>query len=344
MERRSVLLTAAWVASAFAEPVREWLLNRNDEITQNRSGRHVGRHDIDALWEMSEAFTAADHRLGGGYARDTLMNYVNQTVFPLLHGSYTDAIGRELLAATARLCNICAYTSYDSGQHGLAQRYFIQALRLAQASGNRAIGAHILADMSDQASYLGDTTQAVELATAGYRTALDSGAPSTVARCALVQGEAHALRGDERASAQACLIAENMLDRPNPTDERAWTYRITAEDLTTRRLLMARDLGRHSDVQRIAPAVLAASAGRARRQVLCTTALATSYLPTGNNPHADIDHACEVLGQALPALGSLHSARTLDRVNTVRRALAAHGDRPSVQHFEDRYRTTITAA
>lgn len=38
MERRSALLSAAWVASAFAEPVREWLLNRQDVVLQERSG------------------------------------------------------------------------------------------------------------------------------------------------------------------------------------------------------------------------------------------------------------------------------------------------------------------
>jgi len=69
-------------------------------------------------------------------------------VLPLLHGSHDDTIGRELMAATARLCDLCGYMSFDSGRQGLAQRYFIQALRLAQASGDRALGAHILTDMA----------------------------------------------------------------------------------------------------------------------------------------------------------------------------------------------------
>ncbi|MGH3933332.1 MAG: helix-turn-helix domain-containing protein, partial [Pseudonocardiaceae bacterium] len=133
VERRSVLITAAWVASAFADPIREWLLNRADEVHQERPGRLVGQSDIDALWAMCESFTDADQRLGGGYARSTLMDYVNLVVLPLLHGRYSCAIGRELMAATARLCDLCGFMSYDSGRQGLAQRYFIQALRLAQA-------------------------------------------------------------------------------------------------------------------------------------------------------------------------------------------------------------------
>lgn len=340
LERRSVLLSTAWVASAFAAPIREWLSNRHDEMLGERPGRAVGQSDIDALWAMSESFTDADQRLGGGYARDTLMHYVNQVVLPLLHGAYSDATGRELMAATARLCDLCAFMSYDSGKQGLAQRYFIQALRLAQTSGNRALGAQILGDMSTQAHRLGNPTQALELATAGYRTALDCGSPSTAARCAAAQGRAHALRGDQRASAHACTLAERTLGRAAPTGERTWIKPFTADHLTADRLYMARDLGRTGDVQRIAPHALASSGNSTRRRVLCTTALAASYLPTEGNPHSDLDRACELLGQTLPSLGSMHSALSLERINTVRRALAAHPNHRSVQEFEDRYRTT----
>ncbi|MFN2496234.1 MAG: hypothetical protein ABR608_10060 [Pseudonocardiaceae bacterium] len=94
--------------------------------------------------------------------------------------------------------------------------------------------------------------------------------------------------------------------------------------MTRRRLYMARDLGRAGDVQRIAPAALASSTGMGRRHVLCTPTLAASYLPAEGNPHSDIDQACEVLGQVLPSLGSLHTQPGTRQ----RRALAAHADRP----------------
>ncbi|MGH3929761.1 MAG: hypothetical protein ACRDTF_07265, partial [Pseudonocardiaceae bacterium] len=149
---------------------------------------------------------------------------------------------------------------------------------------------------------------------------------------------------DRRACDQVCGIAERMLNRAFPTEGRTWMTMFTADHLTARRLFMAGDLGRTGDVQRIAPDALASSGGMARRQVLCTTAFAASYLPAEGNSHSDLDRVCELLGQALPSLGSLHSARGLERFNAVRRALAAHANRPSVQEFEDRFRTTVTAA
>jgi hypothetical protein len=209
---------------------------------------------VRSTWEMCGAFTDVDQRLGGGYAR---LHYVNQVVLPLLQGSYNDTIGRELMAAMARLCDLCGYMSWDSGRQGLAQRYFIQALRLDQASGNRALGAHILADMTTQAHSLGDAAQALDLASAG----LDCGSPLTEARCATWQGRAHALRGDQRACAQACSVAERALDRAVPADERLWFKFFTPEHMTHEMLRMASDLGRHDDVQRRRPAAGPRSAG-----------------------------------------------------------------------------------
>lgn len=232
------------------------------------------------------------------------------------------------------MCNLCAFTSFDSHLHGLAQRYFIQALRLAQASGNRALGAHILADMAMQAHYLGDAAQALDLASAGLRTGLGCGSPSTAARCAALQGREHAVRGDRRACAQACTVAERALDRAVPADEPAWIQFFTAEQLSAEMLYMASDLGRRGDVQQLAPGVLTCPGGMQRRRVLCATALAMSYLPApGNNSGGDVDRAATLLLEVIPSLGSLSSARSLERFNSARRALAAHAERPSVQEL-----------
>lgn len=342
LERRAVLLSAAWVGSACAEPVREWLLNHQDTFPEKSSGRAVGKSDVDALWEMCAAFSDADHRLGGGYARSTLLHYVNDVVFPLLQGSYTDAVGRELLAATARLCDLCGFMNFDEGSQGLAQRYFIQALRLAQASGNRVLGAHILADMSMQAHHLGDSSHALDLAGAGYRTALDCGSPLTAARCAALEGRAYALRGDQRACARACLAGERALERAVRANEPGWIQFFTAEQMTAEMVYMASDLGRHAEVQRHAPGVMACSASMQRRRVLCTTTLAASHLP--HDQHGDIDRVCELLDEVIPSLRSLRSARCVHRVNEVRRALAPYGQRASVQELEHRLQSTVTVA
>jgi hypothetical protein len=57
--------------------------------------------------------------------------------------------------------------SYDSTpRSALAQRYFIQALALAQAGGDQLLGASILDAMSHQATYTGRFAEAANLARA----------------------------------------------------------------------------------------------------------------------------------------------------------------------------------
>lgn len=109
-------------------------------------------------------------------------------------------------------------------------------------------------------------------------------------------------------------------------------------------LFMAVDLGRNHDVQRLAPKVLASSDHMERRRVLCTTALANSYLPRESNSRSDLDRACELLRQVIPSLSSLSSIRTLEQINSVRHALTTHTGHSSVQEVEELFRASFAVA
>lgn len=346
MDRRTLLASSAWASTAFFGPFRAWLAGQPDVISTGRMGRSIGQAEVDALWTMSVSFTDADNLLGGGYARSTLIHYLDTAVRPLLlHGDYTERVGREVMAAAARLCDLCAFMSFDSAEHGLAQRYFVQALRLAHASGNRALGAHILGDMSKQAQHLGNADQALELATAGYDAGLRAGSPATASRCAILQGRAHAVRGDAAAAARSRLLAEKTLDVEPAEVEPVWIRFFTDVALAAEAQNLAADLGQHREVQRIAPTVISPNTkdGRQRRRVLGTVTLAHSHLPS-TGAGADVDYACELLTSVLPSLPALTSARIHSRVDEVRRGLIPYSDRPSVRQFEGLYNNTVVAA
>ena len=59
------------------------------------------------------------------------------------------------LRRAAELTRLAGWMAYDLEQHGLAQRYLIQALRLAREADDHALGGEILAGMSHQAVYIG---------------------------------------------------------------------------------------------------------------------------------------------------------------------------------------------
>ncbi|OLB80999.1 MAG: hypothetical protein AUI14_04910 [Actinobacteria bacterium 13_2_20CM_2_71_6] len=346
MERRAILLGSAWIATAFATPTREWLLDWAEDDISHAGGRRVGTTEVDVVWSMCHAFADADHRLGGGYARTTLTHYVNQVVLPLLDGTYSEEIGRRLLAATARLCNLAGFMAFDSGAQGLGQRYHIQGLRLAQAGRDRALGAQILADMAMQAQYLGNAIEACALARAGQRAATQSGSHSTLARCCAMEARAHARQGDGRQCGQAMTRAEHALERVRKEEEPSWIRFFTEEQLQAEFTYAAADLRRPCDVRSFAGPVLAATSEMERRRVLVTSAVASSYLepgPSGSGP-VDVDQACATLKQTVPLVQVLTTKRGLEAVNRVRRQLAPYRDQTPVRELEDTFQPLIGAA
>jgi hypothetical protein len=76
------------------------------------------------------------------------------------------------------------------GDHGAAQRAFIQALRLSKAAGDRTHGAHIVANMAVQAIFLNLPAEAVRLARAAAEGAGRNPAPAVTASLSTVEANA----------------------------------------------------------------------------------------------------------------------------------------------------------
>jgi len=344
-QRRRTAMASAWAAAALAEPLDRWLADSVDQDVSSCGGRRIGQADVDAVWSMCAAFADADHQLGGGHARATLSCYGDGVVAPLLAGTYTDQVGRRLFAAAARLCDIAGFMCFDSGCQGLGQRYFIRALRMTKTSGDEALGAHILTDMSMQAQHLGHAREALMLADAGIAAAGRSGSAPTLARCHAIRARALALTGDAVGSDHALNEAERALDRAKPDDEPFWITFFTARQLATESMYAAASLGRGGLVRRHAAQALDVEDGMHRRHVLATAALALSYLPGEKMPDAacDIDRACEVMRAVLPVLGSLTSTRALGAVSVVRHRLAGYR-LPVVRELEQDLRQCLAGA
>ena len=88
-----------------------------------------------------EMFRELDDRFGGGHAREALIQYL-QRRGPAAARPLHRAVGSALLSAVAEATLLAAWMTYDSTPRSpQAQRYFIQALGLAQAGGDRLLGA-----------------------------------------------------------------------------------------------------------------------------------------------------------------------------------------------------------
>ncbi|MER6974465.1 helix-turn-helix domain-containing protein [Nocardioides sp. NPDC057767] len=307
-----------------------------------RSDRPGGRRrlsllDVEAVAAMGSAFSKADHQLGGGYARSTLGHYLRTTARPLLSAECDGKVHRQLLTTTARLCDLAGFMSFDSGHQGLAQRYFVQALRLARAVDDEALGAHILGDMTMQALHLDARAQAVALGEAAAEAGRRSGSHIVAARASAVASRAFARSSDPVAADRAMNDAERFLQAGASDRDPDWIGFFNTDQLSTEFLYSSSDLGRTARVEQYAATLLttASSSAMQRRQVLVTATIAAAFLPSPQRDgHADPVRALEALRRVLPFIAGVSSARALAAVNAVRGQLAGHLDPDLLRGFE----------
>jgi hypothetical protein len=141
LERRQFLIDSTFAVSAYATSAMRWLMSPSSEIGfSGNPTRQVNCQDVTAIREVTQTFLRLDNLFGGGRARPTIIRYLHDEVTPLLRdGRYSDSVGRELFAAAAEPTRLAGWMAYDLEQHGLAQRYLIQALRLAREAGDYAL-------------------------------------------------------------------------------------------------------------------------------------------------------------------------------------------------------------
>jgi tetratricopeptide (TPR) repeat protein len=337
VNRREFLLNSTFASAALAAPSRDWLIAPVDEDVDRAGGPRVGLSDVEAVRATGEMFRRLDNKFGGGHARLAVVQYLNSDVAALLKGSYTDKVGRQLFGAVAELTRLAGWMAYDIGEHGLAQRYFIQALRLAQSSGDRVLGGYVLATMSRQATYLGHGREAVQLARAAQQGAKAVSTPAAMAVFYSVEARGHGLVGDARSCSRALTAAESSLERTGDQEEPAWTSFFDEAQLADEFGHCYRDLGEPAQAQRFAERSLELrSDSYARSKAFCQTVLATAFLQQD-----DLEQACAVGGQALEQVSRLRSVRGNEYILEFGRKLAPYQSEPLVREFNARARQLV---
>ncbi|MCX5396591.1 regulator [Streptomyces sp. NBC_00102] len=300
--------------------------------TERGPGQRVGNGDVAALRSVGELFRSLDHAYGGGHARQALIRYLEHETEPMLRGSYTETTGRRLFAAAADLTRLAGWTSYDIAAHGLAQRYFVQALRLAQAAGDRAYGAYVLITMSRQAVYLGHGREAVQLARVAQQ-GVGSAAPSAVqALLHAVEARGHGVLGDARACAVSLARAERALEAACTGDEAPhWARHFDEAQLADELAHCHRDLQQYRAAALHAERSLQLRApAYARSRLFCRVVLASARLGLG-----ELDQACLLGAEAAQQARDMRSVRATEYVREFERKLEPYRDAAAVRGYRE---------
>jgi hypothetical protein len=331
--QRGFLSGSAVAASALVEPSRDWLITRADSQVARSGGPRVGLSDVAAVRATVKALTDLDHRFGSGHVRPVVVHYLNSVVSGLLAGSYRESTGRQLFAAVARLTELAGYMAVDTGQPGLAQRYYIQALRLAQAAGDRAYGGYVLAaSMSHLAAQLGNPREIAQLARAAQEGGRGEATPTAQAMFYAAEARGHALMGDVRACGAVAGQAAEALARSKPDDDPDWIAHFNQAYLADELAHCHRDLGQGSMAARRAEEALAAHPrDKVRRRAIGLLVLAQAQVQ-----QREVEQACATGTQAVELLARLRSDRGTEYLEDLRARLEPYAREPAVREFGSR--------
>ncbi|MGW0591247.1 hypothetical protein [Streptosporangium sp. NPDC002607] len=304
-------LDEAWVAlngqinaRAWNDASLTWLL-ATSLSTDERESR-IGEADIARFRATVDLFAQMDNRFGGEHARRSFIHYLNTDATRLLRGRTSEKTSPRLVSVVAEATLLAAWMSYDSGLHALAQRYFIQALGLAQAADDRLLAAGVLDAMSHQATFVGRYREAVNLARAARQGTAGAATPTLTAHFHTMEARALARLGDAPACDRALTQAVREFERRNPDDDPDWIGYFDEAELAAEFGHCFRDLGRPVVAsQYVTPCVRTDRDGEyLRSDFFATMVLADAHLGA-----REVEQACLVALDALRAGEQLRSAR-----------------------------------
>ncbi|WP_249644589.1 hypothetical protein [Nocardia sputi] len=133
VDRRSFLRTSVYSAALSAA-----LASQSDiaRLAAVDDAARVGMPEVRAVQGITDAFLRLDEVKGGGIGRTAVAEFLSTDVASLLRSRFADSKVRSTaFSAAAELAYLAGFKAHDAGVDGIAQRYYLSALRLAEESG-----------------------------------------------------------------------------------------------------------------------------------------------------------------------------------------------------------------
>jgi hypothetical protein len=316
-------------AAAWQSIPLNWLLASRSGLPEHPQGVRVGSADVQRIRTTIELFAQLDNRFGGGHARRALIQYLADDVSQMLNGRYRDHIATDLLCVAAQATLLAAWMSYDSGLHGIAQRYFIQALSLAEAGNDQLLSGSILDAMSHQATFLGRYQDAANLARAARNGTQSIATPSLAAHFYAMEARALARLGDARGCERSLAGAVSLFERRNPDSDPEWFRYFDDAELAAEFGHCYRDIGRFRVAMRYAAQSIGSTCG-ARSDFFVAMVLADAQLRAG-----EAERACLGALDALRIGEQLKSARCVRYLRDFHKSLTSTANSAAVRAFRE---------
>lgn len=301
-------------------------------------GRRIGAGTPELFEHALAVLRRQDDQLGSGQVHATARAQLRLITDTLQHASYSQATGRRLYAAAAEAARSCGWTAHDSGQHALAEEFYVLALRAAAAGDDPVATANTCAFWAITRYSGGDPHGAVALADAALRYADRFDSPRLEAVLHARRARAHAKAGDPRAAARAQDAAFTAYDRARDRhveEEPDAVYWVNLGELHSWAASNATNLGDPRTALAHFEAIPAAHQAEGYNHDVYPRAAALRLARTAEAHLAlgDLDAAVHAAHRAIDHLGGVTSARSTSTLATLRATLATHQDTGVVRDF-----------
>lgn len=220
MRTRNVV-KSAFSAGVFGFASREALIMPADAELAGHGLYKVASTDIELLEEHTRIYGKRDAEFGGGKFRSVFAGFLDAHATPMLNGSFSTRVGRRLYGSVADAVLAMASMAYDDRLPGLAQRYDLQAMRLAQAIGDRARIARVHIHQARMAATQGGREDVLAHARSAVLAA-DSAPPLVKAYAAVTEARAWALNDDPGHVLEAVGRARDYFGRGHRSSTPSW--------------------------------------------------------------------------------------------------------------------------
>jgi len=331
--KRRVILSLP--SAALTAPAHQWLVHEPEPLVSGLAGRRVPAELVDRLPAMIAELRVMDEVAGGGDVLALAQYHFDWVAGLLDQASYDDATGRTLHGALAELGLCVGWLCYDTGQHGLGQRYNIAALRAAHSADDRQLGAHILGETAYQAAHQGRAAEAVTLTETAVAGTRGQQTPRFLAQLSIQQAHAFAARKDASACTAAISQALTHIERGTTHDDLPYLYWVRPAEITASAGECLLRLGQADRAAALIDQGLALfGAPFERDRVYYLTHLADAVARPGKQ--RDLEAAAAHGIAAIQLAESLSSTLIVDRIRDLTQQMKPHAKLPAVGEFLER--------
>jgi tetratricopeptide (TPR) repeat protein len=325
--RHTSVIQGAYSIDALNAACIDWLFN---DSRYEVAGGRITEADVTQVRAATQLFDSLDRTIGGESQRLMAVQFVREKLTPRLAEAGDDPLSRELFTAASALCEVIGWMAYDAELHGVAQRYFVQALRLAKDADEPAYGPYVLTTMAHQALYLNRPDQALRFAQAARGNAHVSSVPIVATEATLLAAQAHARLGNMTDTRNLILEAESLFAQVTTMNTPTWASHWTNAVFATYVGSCWVDLGKPAEAYEPLRRAWDAAKDQPRRRVYSTGQLAR--VAALNH---DIEQAASLGIAAVNTTSQQASQRSLHVIREVDEQLKRYTKQPHVREFRE---------